>query len=264
MLGAIIGDIAGSIYEYSQIKRVTPVSVGNVIEEDGFYSDDTILTMAVADAILSKRDYGECLREWANRYSDYKPKHEPYFQTSFSPNFLKWAKDKYIGTSVGNGAMMRVSPVGYLFDTIEEVENNARMCTIPSHNTDEAISSAQMVAKIIFLARQGMSKEDIIADLGLSIKEPKISKFNYTCGDTVDVCLYSLFNSESFEDSIRTAISFGGDTDTNACIVGSMAEAMYGVPEELKKKAIAKLPPDMLDVVARFEEATSDRQIGNM
>ena len=255
MFGAIIGDIAGSIYEYSQIKKVSPVEIKDIIPEDGFYSDDTILTMAVADAILSGKDYGESLKSWANKYSQYKPNHQPYFETSFSPSFLKWAKDKYVGTSAGNGAMMRVSPVGYLFDTIEEVEENARLATIPSHNSDDAIASATTVAKIIFYARTGTDKADIVKKLGLDIKKPHIEKFNYTCNDTMDVCLYSLFNSSSFEDSIRTAISFGGDTDTNACIVGSMAEAMYGVPEELKRKGLSKLPADMLAVVSRYETA---------
>ena len=261
MFGAIIGDIAGSVYEYSQIKRVSPVEVKDIIPANGFYSDDTILTMAVADAILSGKDYGESLRDWSNRYANYKPEHTPYFETSFSPGFMKWAKDKYIGTSSGNGAMMRVSPVGYLFDTIEEVEENARLATIPSHNTESAVNSATTIAKIIFYARNGTKKQEIVKKLGLTIKKPQIEKFNYTCDDTMDVCLYSLFNSSSFEDSIRKVISFGGDTDTNACIVGSMAEALYGVPEDLKKKALDKLPPDMLQVVSMYEKRMSDKSI---
>lgn len=259
MFGAIIGDIAGSIYEYGQIKKVSPVKVNNIIEEDGFYSDDTILTMAVADAILQGKDYGETLRDWGNRYSKYKPNHTPYFETSFSPGFMKWAKDKYVGTSAGNGAMMRVSPVGYLFDTIEEVEENAKLATIPSHNTEDAVNAATMVAKIILYARNGVSKEDIVNKLGINVKKPNIEKFNYTCNDTIDVCLYSLFTSTSFEESIARAVAFGGDTDTNACIVGSMAEAMYGVPEDLKKKAISKLPPDMLQVASMYEERMRDK-----
>lgn len=257
MLGAIIGDIAGSIYEYSQIKKVSPVEVKDIIPDDGFYSDDTILTVAIADAILSGKDYGESLRTWANKYATYKPEVKPYFETSFSPGFMKWAKEKYIGTSAGNGAMMRVSPVGYLFDTIEEVEENARLATIPSHNTESAINSATTIAKIIFYARNGTDKQDIVKKLGLTIKKPQIEKFNYTCDDTMDVCLYSLFNSSSFEDSIRKVISFGGDTDTNACIVGSMAEAMYGVPVDLKKRVVFKLPNDMLDVLNRYLNAIS-------
>lgn len=253
MYGAIIGDLAGSIYEYGQIKQVSPVQIDNVIEQESFVSDDSILTMAIADAILNKKDYGESLREWAKKYIDHLPDHEPYFKTIFSPGFTNWVLGDYQGSSSGNGAMMRVSPVGYLFDTEEDVIKNARLATIPSHNSEDAVIAATLVSLIIFHARNGMKKEDIIKKLGIEIREPQIEKFNFTCADTVDVCLYSLFNSNSFEESIRLAISFGGDTDTNACIVGSMAEAMYGIPEKLKEDMMPHLPLDFLSVLADYE-----------
>ncbi len=249
MLGAIIGDLAGSIYEYDQIKKVSKITIDNIIEEDAFFSDDTILTIAILDAILTKSSYEDKLKEWANKYLNYLPNHTPYFKTTFSPGFTKWANSSVIGTSAGNGAMMRVSPVGYMFNTKEEVIENARLATIPSHNSKEAIEAAQIVALIIFYARKGYSKQDIINELNLEIKEPNITSFNYTCMDTIDVCLYSLFNSSSFEDAIRLAISFGGDTDTNACIVGSMAEAMYGINTKLKDKAISKLDKEMANII---------------
>ena len=249
MLGAIIGDLAGSIYEYDQIKKVSKITIDNIIEEDAFFSDDTILTIAILDAILTKSSYEDKLKEWANKYLNYLPNHTPYFKTTFSPGFTKWANSSVTGTSAGNGAMMRVSPVGYMFNTKEEVIENARLATIPSHNSKEAIEAAQIVALIIFYARKGYSKQDIINELNLEIKEPNITSFNYTCMDTMDVCLYSLFNSSSFEDAIRLAISFGGDTDTNACIVGSMAEAMYGINTKLKDKAISKLDKEMANII---------------
>ncbi len=249
MLGAIIGDLAGSIYEYDQIKKVSNVTINKIIEEDSFFSDDTILTIAIMDAILTKSSYEEKLKEWANKYINYLPDHKPYFKTTFSPGFTKWATSNVIGTSAGNGAMMRVSPVGYLFNTEEEVIENARLATIPSHNSKEAIEAATMVALIIFYARNGYSKEEIINKLNLEIKEPNITTFNYTCMDTMDVCLYSLFNSTSFEDAIKLAISYGGDTDTNACIVGSMAEAMYGIDNKLKNKALSKLDKEMVSII---------------
>jgi ADP-ribosylglycohydrolase len=111
MLGAIIGDLAGSIYEYEQIFKVKPVEVDNIIEENSFISDDTILTIAIADAIINKVDYGDKLREYALNYGDKVPQDIPYFKTMFSPNFLKWAKSNTKGESMGNGAMMRISPV---------------------------------------------------------------------------------------------------------------------------------------------------------
>lgn len=249
MLGAIIGDLAGSIYEYDQIKKVSNVTIDKIIEEDSFFSDDTILTIAIMDAILTKSSYEDKLKEWANKYINYLPDHKPYFKTTFSPGFTKWATSNVIGTSAGNGAMMRVSPVGYLFNTEEEVIENARLATIPSHNSKEAIEAATIVSLIIFYARNGYSKEEIINKLNLEIKEPNITTFNYTCMDTMDVCLYSLFNSTSFEDAIKLAISYGGDTDTNACIVGSMGEAIYGVDKKLKDKALSKLDKEMVSII---------------
>lgn len=254
MFGAIIGDLAGSIYEFGQIKEVSSVQVKNTIESDAFISDDSILTIAIADAILNKKDYGQTLREWALKYENHKPDFKPYFKTIFSPGFTKWAKETDVGTSAGNGAMMRVSPVGYLFDSEEDVIKNAKLATIPSHNSEDAVVGATLVALIIFYARNGMKKEDIINKLNIKINTPNITKFNMTCNDTVDVCLYSLFNSNSFEESIKLAISFGGDTDTNACIVGSMAEAMFGLPKKLKQQMMKKIPDDFKPIIKKFEE----------
>lgn len=242
MLGAIIGDLAGSIYEYAQVKNVKSIKVKNIIEDDAFISDDTILTIAIADAIIHNVSYEEKLREYALKYGNTVPKNIPYFKTMFSPGFTNWAKSKAQGESSGNGAMMRISPVGYLFNTEKEIAENAILATIPSHNSSEAISAAKTIALIIFFARQGFTKQQILKKLNLKIVKPSITEFNYTCATTIDLCLYSLFNSNSFEESIKLAISFGGDTDTNACIVGSMAEAMYGIDEDLKQKAISKLP----------------------
>lgn len=252
MLGAIIGDLAGSVYEFEQIKDCKPIKVKNIIEENSFFSDDTILTVAIADAILNKVDFETKLKEYALAYADTIPQDIPYFKTMFSPNFIKWAKSNCQGESVGNGAMMRISPVGFLFNSEEEVVKNAYLATIPSHNTQEAIESAKIISLIIFFARKGLSKSEIIDKLNLSIKKPTITKFNYTCSETIDLCLYSIFNSNSFEESIRLAISFGGDTDTNACIVGSMAEAMYGIDEKLKEKALLKLPNEFLKIIKAF------------
>lgn len=252
MLGAIIGDLAGSIYEYAQVKQHSNVEIKNIIEKDAFFSDDTILTVAVADAILNKKSYEEKLKEYAIKYSTKIPQNIPYFKTMFSPNFMNWANGSKEGTSSGNGAMMRISPIGNFFETESEVKENARLCTIPSHNTPEAISCATTIALIIFYARQGFTKHEIIDKLKLEIKKPNLTNFNYTCADTIDVCLYSLFNSNSFEEAIKKAIYFGGDTDTNACILGSMAEAMFGIDNSLKQKAKAKLPKEFNEIIDKF------------
>lgn len=113
MLCAIIGDLAGSIYEYKQTKKCEPIFINNLIEENSFFSDDTILTVAIADAIINNIPYKTALKNYANKYSNYLPKFSPYFKTIFSPNFTKWVASNEFGTSHGNGAMMRVSPVGF-------------------------------------------------------------------------------------------------------------------------------------------------------
>jgi len=252
MLGAIIGDLAGSIYEFEQIKNCHSIKVKNIIEENSFFSHDTILTVAIADAILNNIDYETKLKEYALEYDNKIPKDIPYFKSMFSPNFTNWAKGNFQGISSGNGSMMRISPVGYLFNTEEDVIKNSYLATIPSHNSKDAIDCAKTVALIIFYAKQGLSKQEIIDKLNLKIKKPNIEKFNYTCIDTIDLCLYSLFNANNFEESIKLALSFGGDTDTNACIVGSMAEAMFGIDEDLKQKAISKLPQNFKKIIKQF------------
>ena len=159
MYGAIIGDLAGSIYEYSQIKKVTPVICNNLIEKNSFISDDTILTIAVLDAILENKDYEDKIKEYIHLYQDYHPNFNPYFKTSFSKTLIEWSKQDKNGNSNGNGAMMRISPVGFMFNREADVIENARKATIPSHNSKEAIECATTIALIIFYARKGFSKQ---------------------------------------------------------------------------------------------------------
>lgn len=250
MYGAIIGDLAGSIYEFGQIRDVSNVSVNNIIEDNSFYSDDTILTIAVLDAMMENKNFSWYLRKYGLKYLDYRPDYRPYFKTSFSPGFIRWLKQDDLGCSIGNGAMMRVSSVGYLSCTMEEVEKYTYLATIPSHNTKEAIDCSMLVSKIIFLARNNYAKEEIIDYLNIKLEYKPFAKFNTTCYDTIGNCLYALFSSNSFEESIREVISYGGDTDTNACIVGSMAEALYGVSDELIDRANSKLPREFVDKLA--------------
>ena len=244
MWGAVIGDLAGSIYEYQQTKHFSKLNPKELINEKSFYSDDTILTIAILDAILNDRNYEYYLKKYAKDFLTYKPEFTPYFKGIFSPGFTKWALDQENGKSIGNGAMMRISAVGYLFNNKKDIINNARLATIPSHNSLEAINSATKIALIIFLARLGFSKEEIIKELNLKLNYSDFNGFNATCYKTIDNCLYALFISNSFEESLLKVISFGGDTDTNACIVGSMAEALYGIPNELIEEAKKKIPND--------------------
>ena len=251
MWGSIIGDLAGSVYEYSQIKEVSPIVVDELIKEDSFYSDDTILTIAVLDAILNDRDYNKYLREYGKRFISYRPDVTPYFKTSFSPGFIKWLKSDEVGLSMGNGAMMRIAPVGFMFDDLEIVREESEKATSPSHNNSESIKCAQVVASIIYLARNGYSKNEIIDLLDLNISFKPFAKFNYTCGDTIGNCLYAVFSTDSFESALREVISYGGDTDTNACIVGGMAEAFYGVDQSLIDMAKEKIPKKFVKVLEK-------------
>lgn len=253
MYGAIIGDLAGSIYEYDQFYKVKKVKIKNLIEDNAFYSDDTILTVACAHAILDDYDYNKKLKEYALKFENYSPNVTPYFEKPFSPSFLSWAKsENTTGTSLGNGAMMRISPVANYFKTEEDVIKNVKLATTPSHNTQEAINCATTIALIIFYAKQGLTKQQIFKKLSIKVKKPKLKEFNYTCASTINLCLYSIYKTNNFNDAIKLAISFGGDTDTNACIVGSMAEALYGIDENLKQKAREKLPKEFIEIIDSF------------
>lgn len=251
MIGAVIGDLAGSIYEYDQTKKITSIQAKQLLLPNSFISDDTILTMAIINAIVNDCSYEESLKSFGIKYENMMPQTQPYFATIFSPDFSEWLHGNFVGKSSGNGAMMRISPIGYLFNSESEIEKQAGLATAPSHNTTEAISCATIIAKIIYFARNHFSKEEILRKLHITLKKPIITSFNYTCQDTIDICLWSLFNANSFAESIYNALSFGGDTDTNASIVGSMAEAMFGIDEELKMKALSYLPNEFQELLQK-------------
>lgn len=250
MYGAIIGDLAGSEFEYNQVKRITSIEIkNNLIKQESFYSDDSILTIAILDAILNDKNYEFYLKKYGSEYIKYKPGIKPYFETSFSPRFIKWINGNSLGKSTGNGAMMRISPIGYLFDNEKDIINNVKMATIPSHNSQEAIECSTIIALIIFYARKGLTKEQILEKMNIKLEYKLFDKFNVTCLETIDNCLYALFNSSSFEDSIKKVISYGGDTDTNACIVGSMAEVIYGIDKNSIEEANKKIPQSFIKIL---------------
>lgn len=261
MWGAIIGDIAGSIYEFDQVSSIKSVKSQEVLPEKGFFSDDTILTIAILDAIEHDKDYEKYLKLYGNKYKNYKPDFKQYFRSSFAPGFIKWVNGEREGNSIGNGAIMRISPVGYMFSSEAEVIKNAELATIPSHNSDEAIKCSKIVSLIIYYSLHGLSKEQIIEKLHLKLQYKPFEKFNTTCSQTIGNCLFALFTSNSFEESIYKVLSYGGDTDTNACIVGSMAEAMFGIKPSLIEKAKEKIPTEfkhILDVAYKLKQKDED------
>lgn len=251
MYGTIYGDLAGSIYEYAETKEIKPVNPSKLIVNNSFYSDDTILTIAILDAITNNCDYDYYLRKYIEEYKDYHPDFSPYFKTVFSPNLIKWSKGNTIGVSHGNGAMMRISPVGYMFDTEKEVIENVFLATIPSHNSKEAIECAKIIALMIYYFRNNYSKEEVYKMLNINIKYIPFSKFNTTCEETINNCLYCLYISNSFEDAIRKTLLMGGDTDTNCAIVGSLAEALYGIDDIIKKQVCDKIPDNFVRILKR-------------
>ena len=251
MYGAIIGDLAGSVYEYEQSRKVSRLNIDKLLPDNCFYSDDTILTIAITDAIINSGEYGEYLKKYIQDYYNYHPDFKPYFKSPFSPSTMKWGIGNYQGISKGNGAMMRISPVGYLFDNEKEVIENAKLATIPSHNSTEAIYCATQIALIIFYLRKGISLNKIYQKLDINLNYIPFTKFNTTCSETIDNCLYALYYSNSFIDAIKRTIDMGGDTDTNAAIVGGMAEVLYGIDDYLIEYVNKKISKEFRNVLLK-------------
>lgn len=252
MLGAIAGDVIGSIYEgwNKQIKTVD----FPLFSPDCHFTDDTVLTIAVADAILQERDYATFIQDYARRYPN----------AGYGGFFKRWIYDenKEAYNSFGNGSAMRVSPVGWAFDTREDVLREAERSASVTHNHPEGIKGAQAVALAVFLARQGQDKttiqQEIIQrfnyDLKRTLDEIRPSySFDVSCQGSVPESIIAFLESESVEDAIRKAISLGGDSDTMACISGAIAEAYYrDIPEEILITIERLLPRELLQVVNRF------------
>ena len=251
MLGAIAGDVVGSPYEFGPIKTTEFPLFG----PGSAFTDDTVLTCAVAEVLLGGGDYAAAFRRWGRRYPD----------VSWGLSFRRWLSDDQAGPygSFGNGSAMRVGPVGWARDTVEEVLAEAERSARPTHDHPEGIKGAQAIALAVFLARTGAEKgvirEEIARRFGYdvwrSVDAVRPSyRFDETCQGTVPEALIAFFDSTDFEHAVRLAVSLGGDSDTLACITGSVAEAFYGsVPAGIAEETLARLTPEMLGVVERFE-----------
>jgi ADP-ribosylglycohydrolase len=252
MLGAIAGDIIGSPYEFNPIKTIEfPLFTG-----DSAFTDDTVLAVAVADCILNNGDYAVYVKEYGRRYAD----------AGYGGMFRNWlaSSNNEPYNSFGNGSAMRVSPVGFAFNTLEEVLIQARKSAIITHNHPEGVKGAQAVAVAIFLARTVHSKdyirEYIEKNTGYNLRQtlneirPDYT-FNATCQGSVPQSIIAFLESDSYEDAIRKAISLGGDADTMACIAGGIAEAYYGdIPENILSEVRRILDPRLLDIANKFYE----------
>ena len=254
MLGAIIGDIVGSRWEFNP---TNDYDFEWLSSENGF-TDDTICTVAVADALLKGRDFGESIHEWCNRY--------PHPMGGYGGRFAQWVRSDNPQPygSYGNGAAMRPSPVAYWYKYIDEVLDAAAATAKPSHNHDEGIKGAQTVALAIFRALQFGNEapkhvDEILTecaefakyDININ-KEDVINKFDETCQGTVPVALWIIGESNSFEDAVRKAVSLGADADTLGAIVGSIAETIWGIPLQMQLEIMHYLPSEMRSVVLHF------------
>lgn len=269
MYGAILGDIIGSVYEFDRSPKVKEFPLFSRASE---FTDDSVMTVAVAEALMQARDSGctqekeilerieTSMKKWGRKY--------PY--AGYGTRFELWLNGE-TGPygSYGNGSAMRVSSAGWLYETLEETRRIARLTAAPTHNHPEGIKGAEATASAIFLARNGAAKEEI--------REYIVREFGYdlsrtcdeirpgyrhveSCQETVPEAVTAFLEGDSFEDVIRTAVSLGGDCDTLTCIAGGMAEAYYGVPAELKQECLARLPADMKHVVSAFDACRFPRK----
>ena len=252
MLGSIAGDIIGSVYEHHNIKTAEFELFGRECK----FTDDSVLTAATADAIMSGSDYTSKYKEYYNYYPE----------AGYGKKFIKWANSDSMEPygSFGNGSAMRVSPVAYAFDTLEKVLAEAEKTAAATHNHPEGIKGAQAVAAAIFMSRSGIEKNEIKTyietnfkyDLDRSISSiRKNYRFDVSCQGSVPQSIRAFIESTDFESAVRLAVSIGGDSDTIACIAGGIAEAYYKeIPEGVKTKALEKLDDRLKLVVTRFYE----------
>jgi ADP-ribosylglycohydrolase len=252
MLGAIAGDIIGSIYEVVPMKRKD----FKLFPFGSHFSDDTVLTYAVAKSILTGTNYANNFKKCFWRYP----------LAGFGQRFTCWAmsnqKEGY--NSWGNGAAMRVSPIAWAYNDLDTVLKEAERCTVTTHNHPEGIKGGQATAAAIFLARNGKTKAEIRDyieqnfnyDLRRTLDEIRPNyKFEVSCQKSVPEAIIAFLESTDFEDAIRNAVSLGGDSDTIACITGSIAEAFYGgVPNAIAQPVWKKLDRRIRQTVTEFRK----------
>ena len=257
MFGAVGGDVIGSVYERFPVRSTE----FPLFPRRARFTDDTVLTVATAEAILEGGDYREAYRSWGRRYP----------AAGFGPGFKRWLTQDNpppLG-SMGNGSAMRVSPVGIAFDSVDEVLREAERSAIVSHDHPEGIKGAQAVALAVYLARTGATKRDIRCEISgrfgydldrtIAAIRPTYRigvQMDMTCEGSVPEAILAFLDGESYEHAVRLAVSLAGDSDTQACIAGGIAEAYCGdIPAEIVSEVRCRLAPDMLPVLETFEHA---------
>lgn len=252
MIGAIAGDLIGSVHEFRPLKTTDfPLFV-----EESAVTDDTVLTVATAQVLLDGGAYAAAYRRWGLRYPD----------MGYGSMFRQWLRSADLGPygSYGNGSAMRVAPIGWAFGTLEEVLEEAERSARATHDHPEGIKGARAVAGSVFLARTGAGRDGIRAfaaslgyDLDRTLAEVRPGyRFDESCQGSVPESLLAFLEAEDFEGAVRNAVSLGGDADTMACIAGGVAEGFYGgVPASIRAEVLRRLPVEMGAVATRFEAA---------
>ena len=266
MIGALIGDVIGSVFEWHNVKTTDfPLFSG-----ESKFTDDTVMTIAVADTLLCKQMYRSDLKNSVESRTFYTAKFKQYGHrypdAGYGTMFQAWLKSsnpKPYG-SFGNGSAMRASPIGFAFDTLKDVLKEAKRSAIVTHNHRDGIKGAQAVAAAVFLARSGESKVNIkhllegMFTYNLSRKLDEIRPtymFDASCKGSVPEAIIAFLDSEHFEDAIRKAISIGGDSDTIACITGAIAQAYYKkIPADMIQNTLFRLDAGMKTIIKQFNE----------
>ena len=259
MYGAILGDIIGSPYEFDMGSKTKEFSL---FSKRSTFTDDSVMTIAVAEAFLGVPDDDEVIRK---RLIDAMQKYGAlYPHAGYGLRFSDWLDSEapMPYNSWGNGSAMRVSAVAWLYNDLETVRHMARLSAEVTHNHPEGIKGAEATASAIFLARTGYTKDRIRQyienEFGYALNRtcdeirPTYHHVE-SCMETVPEAITAFLEGDSFEDVIRTAVSLGGDCDTLTCIAGSIAEAFYGVSDDLKEECMSRLPQDLLEVLIRFD-----------
>lgn len=262
IIGALIGDIAGSVYEFDNYRSKDFIMFAPWHGKKCFATDDSIMTLAVCKALMQSQESGyenlgeqtvKCMQEIGR----------PYPHCGYGGRFYNWMyeEDPKPYNSFGNGSAMRVGGVAYAADSLEKAEEFAEVTAGVSHNHPEGLKGARVTAGLVWLALHGAKKSELKSyaeksyDINFSIDEIRPTyQFNETCQKTVPQAIVAFLESEDFEDAIRTAISVGGDSDTLACITGAIAGAFYGVPEELEKRAVEFLDERLLKIYQEFSD----------
>ncbi len=264
MLGAIIGDIVGSRFEFNNTNKTD----FELFTPECSFTDDTICTVAIADAILNGKSYKESLLEWCRKY--------PNPKGAYGGSFARWiqSENPQPYNSFGNGSAMRVSPIAWAYDVYEAVLLESFQSAIVSHNHAEGVKGAQVISELIYGLRTGWiftperikDMDPIMTPSGHMYRIPSMERirrasnyFDETCQGTVPQAIRCFLDANNFEETIRLAVSIGGDSDTIAAIAGSLAESTFDIPMEIYNKAMEYLPTEMLKVISDFYAMLNDK-----